>query len=124
MSSSCSRGQLARWSGSGGAATAGACCGRQLAAMADLTVALWGARRWPGRLYGEGGVGCDGCEWPRVSTGAGRAAARRGGSVRARAKFALWARLEHARQVFDVMKTRDRGFQSTWGLTVWSYRLV
>ena len=37
-----------------------------------------------------------------------RAAERRVGSVRARAKHALWARPEHARQVFDAMPARSR----------------
>ena len=48
-------------------------------------------------------------QWSR---GQGRvalsAAVRRGGSVRARAKRALWARPEHARQVFDAMPARSR----------------
>ena len=61
------------------------------------------------RLCGEGGVGRVGGEWPRVCTSAGRAAVRRGGSVRARAKHALWARPEHARYVFDAMPGRARG---------------
>ena len=34
---------------------------------------------------------------------AARAAVRRGGSVRARAKRALWARPEHARDMLDEM---------------------
>ena len=37
-----------------------------------------------------------------------RAAVRRGGSVRARAKRALWARPEHARDVLDEMPGRPR----------------
>ena len=57
----------------------------------------------------------------QASKGQGRDAVAR---VHARAKRALWPRPEHARQVLDVMTTRDRGLQSTWGLTVWSYRLV
>ena len=40
---------------------------------------------------------------------AARAAVRRGGSVRARAKRALWARPEHARDVFDEMPVHARG---------------
>ena len=55
----------------------GPACGRQLAATADLTVALWGARG------GRGGFGVQketwraGCGWPRARTGAGRDAAAR-----------------------------------------------
>ena len=104
MSSSYSRGQLARWSGSGGAATAGACCGRQLAAMADLTVALWGAR---GGLEGSGKRVRTG-RGPGVSKGQGQDAAAR---VHARAKRALWPRPEHARQVLDEKPTRARGLE-------------
>ena len=37
---------------------------------------------------------------------ASRVAVRRGDSVRARAKRALWARPEHARQVLDGMPVR------------------
>ena len=101
MSLSCSRGQLARWSGLAGAATAGACCGRPLAVVADLMAALWGSR---GGLEGSG-------EWMRtgvalqVSKGQGPDAATR---AHARAKRALWARPAHARQVLDEMSARVR----------------
>ena len=44
MSSGCSRGQLARAGGLGGAVHGRACCGRPLAAVADLMAALWGSR--------------------------------------------------------------------------------
>ena len=37
-----------------------------------------------------------------------RVAVRRGDSVRARAKRALWVRPEHAQQVFDEMPARSR----------------
>ena len=84
------QGQLARWGGSGGADTAGACCGRQLAATADLTVALCGARGGRGGSAVQEETGRAGCSWPRAKTGAGWAAARRSGSVHARAKHALW----------------------------------
>ena len=69
-------------------------CGRPLAAMADLTAALWGSR---GGLEGAG-------EWMRtgvalqVSKGQSPDAATR---AHARAKCALWARPAHARQVLD-----------------------
>ena len=46
--------QLARWEGSGGAAMAGACCGRPLVATADLTAALQSSR---GGSAARGGVG-------------------------------------------------------------------
>ena len=101
MSLSCSRGQLARWSGLGGAATAGACCGRPLDVVADLMAALWGSR---GGLEGSG-------EWMRtgvalqVSKGQGPEAANR---VQAHAKRALWARPVHARLALDEMPARVR----------------
>ena len=44
MSLSCSRGQLASAGGSGGAVHGRGCCGRPLAAVADLTAVLLGAR--------------------------------------------------------------------------------
>ena len=76
----CSRGKLVRVYGLGGAATAGACCGRQLAAMADLTVALWGARWWPGWLCDEGGVEARWLCVGRDQNGRGEVAAGRGDS--------------------------------------------
>ena len=69
------------------------------------------------RLCGEGGVGRVGGEWPRVSTSAGREAVRRGGSVRARAKRALWARPERARYVLDRMPGWARVLERGWQLT-------
>ena len=45
------------------------------------------------------------------------AAVRRGGSVRARAKRALWARPEHARDVFDDMPGQPRVREGGWQLT-------
>ena len=48
------QGHLAHAYGLGGAVHGRGRCGRQLAAMADLTMELWGARRW---LCGQGGVG-------------------------------------------------------------------
>ena len=102
----CSKGQLARWSGSGGAATAGACCGRQLAATADLTVALWGARGGRGGVAVQEDTWRASCCWPRARTGAGRDAAAR---AHVRAKRTLWARPEHARDVFDEMPVHARG---------------
>ena len=77
------------------------CCGRPLAATADLTAALWSSR---GGLEGAG-------EWMRtgvalqVSKGQGPDAATR---AHARAKRALWARPAHARQVLDEMPARVR----------------
>ena len=48
---------------------------------------------------------------------AARAAVRRGDSVRARAKRALWARPEHARDVFDEMPGQSRVLEGGWQLT-------
>ena len=85
----------------GGAATAGACCGRLLAVVADLTAVQWGSR---GGLEGSG-------EWmrtgvaPQVSKGQGPDAATR---AHAHAKRALWARPAHARQALDEMPARVR----------------
>ena len=76
------------------------------AVEAAVAACSGGAVELQERLCGEGGVGRVGGEWPRVSTSAGRAAVRRGGSVRARAKRALWARQEHAREAFDQMPSR------------------
>ena len=45
------------------------------------------------------------------------AAVRRGGSVRARAKRALWARPEHARDVLDEMPGQPRVLEGGWQLT-------
>ena len=73
-----------------------------------MAACVGGAVELQERLCGEAGVRRVGGEWPRVSTSAGRAAVRRGGSVRARAKRALWARPAHARQVLDAMPTRSR----------------
>ena len=57
----------------------------------------------------------------QVSKGQGRdaarAAVRRDGSVRARAKRALWARPEHARDVFDKMPGQPRVLEGGWQLT-------
>ena len=81
---------------------AGACCGRPLAAKADLTAVLWGSR---------GGLERSG-EWMRtgmalqVSKGQGPDAATR---AHARAKRALWARPAHARYMLDAMPGRARG---------------
>ena len=52
-----------------------------------------------------------------------RAGARRGDSVHARAKRAHWARLDHARDVFDQIPGHARGLQSTRELAGWGYRL-
>ena len=77
------------------------CCGRPLAATADLTAALWSSR---GGLEGAG-------EWMRtgvalqVSKGQGPEAANR---VQAHAKRALWARPVHARLALDEMPARVR----------------
>ena len=92
------------------------CCGRPLAATADLSAALWSSR---GGLEGAG-------EWMRtgvalqVSKGQGPDAATR---AHARAKRALWARPEHARYVLGNMPRHARGLQSTRGLAGWGYRL-
>ena len=80
---------------------AGTYYGRLLAAVADLTTALWGSR---------GGLECSG-DWMRtgvalqVSKGQGPDAATR---AHARAKRALWARPANARQVLDEMSARVR----------------
>ena len=80
---------------------AGTHYGRPLAAVADLTVSLWGS---------SGGLEYPG-EWMRtgvalqVSKGQGPDAATR---AHARAKRALWARPVHARQVLDEMPARVR----------------
>jgi len=77
------------------------CCGRPLAATADLTAVLWSSR---GSLEGAG-------EWMRtgvalqVSKGQGPDAATH---AHACAKRALWARPAHSRQVLDEMPARVR----------------
>ena len=48
---------------------------------------------------------------------AAKAAVRRGGSVRARAKRALWARPEHARDVLDEMPGQPRVLEGGWQIT-------
>ena len=53
----------------------------------------------------EGDVVC----WLRSATGQSECGARRGCPVAARAKRALWARLEHARDVLDRMLRHVRG---------------
>ena len=89
---------------------AGACCGRPLAAVADLTAALWGSR---------GGLERSG-EWMRtavalqVSKGQGPDAATR---AHARAKRALWARPEHARYVLGNMPRHARVLERGWKIT-------
>ena len=47
----------------------------------------------------------------------GEAAVGRGDSVRARAKRALWARPEHARDVLDEMPGQPRVREGSWQLT-------
>ena len=42
------------------------------------------------------------------------AAVRRGGSVRARAKRALWARPEHAQDMLDEMPGQPRVLEGGW----------
>ena len=63
MSSACSIGQLSSLGGRGGATMAGECCGRAVAATADLTAVLWRLgwlrRRWNCsglRRYGQAKV--------------------------------------------------------------------
>ena len=80
MSSSCSRGQLARWSGSGGAAMAGACCGRPLVATADLTAALWSSRGGSAAREGAGMLAVSG-EGPERARGGGSETRRLGARV-------------------------------------------
>ena len=104
ISTGCALGQLACAGGLGGAVRGGIRCRRRRAAKA----ALQGARgAW--RVLERGrvpGVVRQASKGQRRD--ATRAAVRRVGSVRARAKRALWARPEHARQVLDGMPARSR----------------
>ena len=79
-----------------------------------LPTALQGAREGVERERASarfsGGAGGQG--W--VASGA---AMRRGGSVRARAKRALWARPEHARDLLDEMPGRSRARGWSWQST-------
>ena len=50
-----------------------------------------------------------------------RAAVRRGDSVHARAKHALWARPEHARDALDEMPGQPRVREGGWQLTGQGY---
>ena len=76
-----------------------------------LPAALQGARagveRGRASAWLSGGAGGQG----RVASSV---AVQRGGSVRARAKRALWARPEHARQVFDEMPARSTELGRGW----------
>ena len=79
-----------------------------------LPAALQGARdgveRERASARFSGGAGGQG----RVASGA---AVRRGGSVRARAKRALWARPEHARNLLDEMPGQSRARGWGWQIT-------
>ena len=77
MSSGYSRGQLARAGGLGGAVHGRACCGRPLAAVADLTAALWGSRGGSAAREGAG-VLAAGREGPEQARGDGRGTRRLG----------------------------------------------
>ena len=57
---------------------------------------------WRGLRCSWGAKGDVAC-WLRSAEGQSECGARRGGSVAARAKRALWARPEHARDVLDKM---------------------
>ena len=76
-----------------------ACCGRPLAATADLMVALWGSRRWSGGSAMREESGRAGSARGGTRTGAGRRQWDAATQAHARAKRALWPRLEHARYV-------------------------
>ena len=102
---SCSRGQVASAGGSGGDVHGTGCCGRPLAAAADLTVALWGSSVVSAV---EGSAGMQTVRVQRPER-AGVSAEGRDSSVRARAKRALWARPEHARELLDKMPERAIG---------------
>ena len=112
MSLSCSRGQLAS------AVHDRGCCGRLLAAVADLTAELWSSRgssatrEGRARRLGEG----------KGQNGRGVAATGRGGSVCARAKHALWARPERARQAFGEMPRQARWLGWGWVLAGLGWR--
>ena len=84
---------MASAGGLGGADTAGPASVRQLAAMAVLTVALWGARLVE-VVWWYKGTRRAGCGRSRTGLSAGHDAAAR---AHARAIRALWARPVHAR---------------------------
>ena len=85
MRMDCSRGQLASRGGSGGAVHGRGCCGRPLAAVADLTAELWSSRGSSVTREGSGSSTGRG-EWPERARGVGNGTRR---LVRARAKRAL-----------------------------------
>ena len=108
------RGQLARCCGSGGAVH-----GRS---------PLWpaasrrgrpdgGAVGRQGRLCGEGGGGRAGCEWGEAGAGAGRRPCDAAARAPARAKRALWACPEHARDVLAIMPGQPSVLERGWQLT-------
>ena len=105
MGTHCSRGQVANAGGLGGADTAGPARVRQLAATAVLTVALWGARL-VGVVWRCKGTRRVGCGQSRTGLSAGRDEAAR---ALVGTKRTLWARPEHARDVFDEMPGQPRG---------------
>ena len=105
---------MASAGGSGGADTAGACMRPSASRHGRPNGGTVGRQGWSGWLWGAEG---DVASWLRLAKGQNGCGARRGGSVHARAKRALWARPEHARQAFGKMPGHARRLGWGWGLT-------
>ena len=94
-----------------------ACYGRPLAATADLMAALRGSRRWSGGSAMREESGRAGSARGGTRTGAGRRQWDAATRAHARAKRALWARLEHARDMLDIMPGQPRVLERGWQRT-------